>query len=107
MQVTRNATTVACTNMSLFFSSYEKSEGRLLLLVLVQMFNGVKANISGILLAFLTLAIKTERRRKKTGQHQYQKSKIFSRNLTNFHLYLGHMVTSGWRVDEERRQGTN
>lgn len=54
MQVTRNPTTMVYTNMRLLFSSYEKSVRRQLLL-LVQMLNNVKANISGTLLPFLNI----------------------------------------------------
>lgn len=55
MQVTRNPTTVAYTNAKLPFSSYEKSERRQLL-ILVQMLNNVKANISGVLLVYLNIS---------------------------------------------------
>lgn len=62
MQVTRNPTTVVYTNTRLPFSSYEKSVSRQLL-TLVQMLNNVKANVPGILLAFLNIS--TQDRKKE------------------------------------------
>ena len=32
-----------------------------------------------------------------------KKKKGFRKNLTNFHLHLGHMASSGCKVDDNRR----
>lgn len=74
MQVTRNPTTVVYTNTRLPFSSYEKSVSRQLL-TLVQMLNNVKANVPGILLAFLNISTQDRKKEEEDRQHQHEKSK--------------------------------
>lgn len=74
------------------------------------MLNNVKANIYGILL--VCLYINSQDRKKEeedkaalTSEKQKFKKrrKSFPRSPTNFHLHLGHIATSGWKVDGKRR----
>ena len=81
---------------------------------MVQMLNNVKANVSGILLAFLNISTQDRKKeeedqaaptseKQKLKKEKRKKKKSFPRNLTNFHLHLGHMASSGWKVDDKRR----
>lgn len=100
MQVTRTAI-VAWTNMSPFFSSPEESGSRLLLVV-VQMLNKAKTNISGILLAFLTLAVKTEKEEEDRVEKQNPSQELCQ--LPFISVSHGHFCLES---DRKRRQDAN
>ena len=80
------------------------------------MLNNVKANVPGILLAFLNISTQDrkkeeedqaaptwEKQKLKKEKKKEKKKKGFRKNLTNFHLHLGHMASSGCKVDDNRR----